>query len=200
MARTWVAAICRMVSRRTSSFSTSSSSIPTSSRTVAIWERSCPCSGCEPARSATTDASIRSKSASLPTDAHFAILTDETAFPQFLPRVRARLDADDESETIPISEENLEDILDWCGRRLGEGLHQEYWRARRVAGVSGEQATLELFYLLRDRLVAKIVEDAAQVEFDRLWEIHRATIRALPTSKADAYRAIRGMAIEPATV
>ncbi len=110
------------------------------------------------------------------------------------------LEAEDGGETIQISPENVEDLLDWCGRKLGEGLHKDYWRARRDAGVDSQQAVLELFYLLQDRAAAKALEDAAKTEFDRVWLATRDARRALPSSKIDAYNEIRGQALEPETV
>ncbi|HLZ29589.1 MAG TPA: DEAD/DEAH box helicase family protein [Chloroflexota bacterium] len=107
---------------------------------------------------------------------------------------------EDEVETIPVSEENIADVLEWCGRRLGEGLHMDYWRARRAEGVDSQQATLELFYLLRDRSVVKAIEDATKAQFDRVWLASRDARRALPAVKDDAYTAIRGLAVEPETV
>lgn len=99
---------------------------------------------------------------------------------------------------LPISEENVNDLFDWAGRKLGEGLHKAYWRARAAAGAENHLTTkLEAYALAVSREVPDALEAAARQRVQQLFAHHAAAIGTLPDGGRQAFNEVRGLAQEP---
>lgn len=104
-----------------------------------------------------------------------------------------------ESVELDLSAENLEDLFEAAGRRLGEGLHKAWWRVRVKEDSSAkEKAKIEFIALcFLDDGVVEAVEREAQ-ETVQLWlRAKRAAIAALPEGQRKDYDEIRRLASEP---
>lgn len=106
-------------------------------------------------------------------------------------------DVEESVEAVVAVSANIDDLYAQCGRKLGEGLHAAYLKARVAAGGKPTQAKLELATLLDDDKTSKLVEDKAGKLFQTEIEKHKAAIRALPDARRDAYRKLRRQAAKP---
>jgi type III restriction enzyme len=99
---------------------------------------------------------------------------------------------------IPISDENVNDLFDWSGRRLGEGLHKAYWKARAAGGAKNHRTTkLEAYALASTPGVVDRLQREAQRRVQELLKKHDAAIKRLPDGGQQAFNEIRGLALEP---
>jgi type III restriction enzyme len=111
------------------------------------------------------------------------------------------IDLVSEGETIQlaVSAENLEDLFEAAGRRLGEGLHKAWWRHRvkEDAGTK-EKAKLELIALcfLEDEVLVEIEEQARTLVQDWL-TAKKTPIKNLPEARRQEYDEIRRLASAP---
>ncbi len=107
-------------------------------------------------------------------------------------------DPDEMFEAVAAVAQNIEDLYAQSGRKLGEGLHTAYLKARVATGsVKPPTAKLELYALLEDDKVIKKLEKTAGKVFQEKIEIHKAAIRDLPESRREAYRRLRRQAAKP---
>jgi type III restriction enzyme len=101
-------------------------------------------------------------------------------------------------EAVAAVSQNIEDLYAQCGRKLGEGLHAAYLKARVAEGSVGPpQAKLELATLLDDDKTLKSLEDSALTVFQEHMEKHRPAISHLPEARREAYRKLRRQAATP---
>jgi type III restriction enzyme len=99
---------------------------------------------------------------------------------------------------LPISEENVNDLFDWAGRKFGEGLHKAYWKARAAAGASNHLTTkLEAYALAVSGDVPDALEATARQRVQQLFAKHAAAISKLPDGGRQAFNEVRGLAQEP---
>lgn len=99
---------------------------------------------------------------------------------------------------VRVSSENLDDLFDEAGRRIGdEGLHKEWWKARRREDVDNTQAKLELIALSLDPTVRRKLEVKGQQLVQDWLRRHKAAIKGLPERRRQIYDEIRGQALEP---
>lgn len=99
---------------------------------------------------------------------------------------------------VPVSEENVNDLFAWAGRRLGEGLHQAYWKSRAAAGAKNHQITkLEAYALAATYPVTEKLESEAQGRVQELFKKFDAEIKKLPDGAQQAFNEVRGLALEP---
>jgi type III restriction enzyme len=110
---------------------------------------------------------------------------------------RARARPDESFEAVAAVSENIDDLYAQAGRKLGEGLHAAYLKARVAAGAKPAQAKLELATLLDDEKTSKLVEDKAGKLFTKEIEKHKAAMRDLSDARRDAYRKLRRQATKP---
>jgi len=96
-------------------------------------------------------------------------------------------------ETTP---ENIDDLFEECGRLLGEGLHEEFWKEKSDRQ-DPQRAKLELFGVLQDKAGWDRLEKVAGEEIEELFDKHDDAIAALPTSKREVYNHVRRRAKEP---
>ena len=100
-------------------------------------------------------------------------------------------------QQIVVSPENIEDLFETAGRKIGEGLHRE-WRTKHVSetGTDPRRAKLEFVALYSPDLKRDL--DKAAKTLCQTWRtIYDAQIRALPEKKRQAYDDIQGLASEP---
>jgi type III restriction enzyme len=106
----------------------------------------------------------------------------------------------DESRTIRIdmATENLDELFEAAGRKLGEGLHKEWWRSRVTADPAAKtRGKLELIALCLDPDVLKRVETTARNTTQNWLRLHQSTIKRLPEAQRQAYDAIYRTGREP---
>jgi type III restriction enzyme len=114
-------------------------------------------------------------------------------------KYRAGEDIPDESfEAVAAVAENIDDLYTQSGRRLGEGLHAAYLKARVATGkVRPAQAKLELATLLDSDSTVRLMENETGKVFRGVIEKHKAAIRRLPETRRDVYRRLRRQAEKP---
>jgi len=105
---------------------------------------------------------------------------------------------EDTTVTLKVSTENIDDIFDEGGRRIGdEGLHKEWWKARRRDAVDNTQAKLELVALALDPAVRRTLDTSAQKRVQEWLKSHAAAIKELPEKRRTVYDDVRGQAADP---
>lgn len=106
-----------------------------------------------------------------------------------------------EDETLiklKVSSENMDDMFEDAGRRIGdEGLHKEWLKRRRGQGIATTEAKLELIALSVDSNLRRSLEVAARKQVQEWLRDHAKEIAALPEKRQATYEDIRGRAIEP---
>lgn len=110
----------------------------------------------------------------------------------------ADLDGDTETVEVEISDENIDDLFDAAGRKLGEGLHKAWWKARVKEDPSAKKrARLELFALCNDPAVPKKIEAKAQETVQQWIKGHKAAIAGLTEGSKQAYDEVLRLAASP---
>ncbi len=100
---------------------------------------------------------------------------------------------------VKATSENIDDLFDICRRKLGEGLHMEFWKEKSDRQ-NPQRAKLELYGVLQDKAAWQKIEKVAIDKIEALSEEHKAAIRGLLTSKQEEYNRIRRQAKDPQTV
>jgi len=99
---------------------------------------------------------------------------------------------------LPISEENVNDLFDWTGRKFGEGLHKAYWKARAAAGTKNHLTTkLEAYALAVSSDVHDALEATARQRVQKLFAKHDPAIKKLPDGGRQAFNEVLGLAQDP---
>lgn len=98
---------------------------------------------------------------------------------------------------VNIAAENVDDLFEATGRKLNEGIHKLWWRARVQAGLPAERAKLELFALGAQPDVVTKVEAAAQALVGTWLKTHGFTIGTLSEESRTAYEEIKNLAPTP---
>ena len=102
---------------------------------------------------------------------------------------------------VPITQQNVDDLFAAAGRRIGEGLHKAYWRARSEQDPDPNTirriAKLEIFALTQHPETEAELEQFAESEVARLQGSHGADVDALPPDRKDGYRQVRLTAHDP---
>lgn len=105
---------------------------------------------------------------------------------------------EDSTITLEVSNENIDDVFEDAGRRIGdEGLHKQWWKARRGDGVDNTRAKLELVALSVDAAVRKALETTAQQAVQERLRLNNQAISALAERRRQVYDDIRGQAQDP---
>jgi type III restriction enzyme len=105
---------------------------------------------------------------------------------------------DESFEAVAAVSRNIDDLHSQSGRKLGEGLHIAYVKARVSSNsIKPGQAKLELATLLDDAKTAKKLEDKAGKLFQAETDKHKAAIRDLSEARRDTYRKLRRQAAKP---
>lgn len=99
---------------------------------------------------------------------------------------------------VNVAAENIDDLFEATGRKLGEGLHKVWWRDRvRNAPADRDKAKLELFALCVDPDVMRKIENVAQRNVQQWVREHKVAISKLDEGSRAAYDEIRNLAAEP---
>jgi len=106
--------------------------------------------------------------------------------------------SDGETIKVDIASENVEDLFEASGRKLNEGLHKAWWRARVSRFPDDrEKAKLELFALCADPDVMRKIEKEAQDTVQSWLQKFRTAIAKLDEKSRAAYDEIRNLAASP---
>lgn len=108
-------------------------------------------------------------------------------------------DATITSQSLALISENIDDLHAQSGRKIGEGLHGAYLKARIAAdsSLTSAQVKLELFALLHDNDTLKRLEEETGQEFKDQDASHKAEIRKLPEERRQAYNRLRRQTARP---
>ena len=110
---------------------------------------------------------------------------------------------DTTSHEVAIAPENISDLFDEVGRRIGEGLHRDFWE-RAVGGIDNvgtiRHTKIEVAVLLSDPAVVSSVENLARNRVDRWRTEYVDEIDDLPEKRRSVYAAIAGSAAKPTTI
>jgi len=106
-----------------------------------------------------------------------------------------------ESVQLDLSAENINDVFDAAGRKLGEGLHKAWWKAR-VTGEGADRTTakLEVCALVAEPSVLTALEQVAQATVGRWLKEQQTAIGRLPEQRQQEYNEIRRLASSPEEV
>ena len=109
---------------------------------------------------------------------------------------------DTTSHEVTISPENINDLFDEAGRKIGEGLHRDFWQ-QAVAGTDDvakiRHTKIEIAVLLSDPATIGSVENLARSRVD-LWRSRYVDkIDTLPEKRHTVYADIAGSADQPST-
>jgi type III restriction enzyme len=106
--------------------------------------------------------------------------------------------ASTETIELDIAKENLDDLFEIAGRKMGEGLHKAWWRERVTKDESlRSTAKLEVIALCLSTDVLPALERAGQ-DIVRKWlEQDRQSINNLPEAEQEGYNEVRQLAAEP---
>jgi type III restriction enzyme len=100
-------------------------------------------------------------------------------------------------EVVQAVSQNIEDIYDASGRKVGEGLNAFWVKSRVAAGEKPTIAKLELHELLSDQKVIDKLEQAAGERFQEWSEHHKAALAGLTDGRKEIYRKLRRQAAKP---
>lgn len=108
------------------------------------------------------------------------------------------LDSSPQQKTISITatEENIEDLFSGSGRKIGEGLHMEFWRFRKGES-DPTQSKLEIVGLAMESDVLEMLEQICGKKLEELQRKFDVAIKKLSTSDRERYNALRRIAKEP---
>ena len=110
---------------------------------------------------------------------------------------------DTTSHEVATSLENINDLFDEAGRKIGEGLHRDLWQ-RAVANIDDvteiRVVKLEVAVLLSDPTVVEAVEDVARTRVDQWRSRYVDEIDHLPEKRHTVYADIAGTADQPSPI
>lgn len=114
-------------------------------------------------------------------------------------QLNSNMTSEDDEVLIDIASENLNDLFEQAGRKLGEGLHKAWWRMRDAEDPSAKKlAKLELIALtLAPNVVKRVEAEAQRTVQDWLETTHKITINVLPEPRQQEYREIQRLASDP---
>lgn len=103
--------------------------------------------------------------------------------------------------TIDAASADIDRHFENAGRRLGNGLHMEYWKYLDSQGQQdAENAKVEVIVLAQDNGGMQALENYAEQEFDRLYELHKRDIAALKEQRRQSYERLRLATAQPQTI
>ncbi|WP_249704714.1 DEAD/DEAH box helicase [Bacillus zhangzhouensis] len=108
-------------------------------------------------------------------------------------------EADGEPINIELTPENIKELFNRSGRRLGNGLHEEYW-SKYSSSDDYDRVKVELFLTLQQESTFNKLEKVCGKAVEALFKEYQAKINALKSSEKGKYDSIRGQAKEPQVV
>ncbi len=107
----------------------------------------------------------------------------------------------EETIVLDIAKQDLDDLFDTAGRKMGEGLHKAWWKDR--AGNDERlrtKAKLEtVAFCVMPQVLSKL-EKEAQADARKWLDEYRAAINELPEARRQHYDEVRQLAAEPEEV
>jgi type III restriction enzyme len=100
-------------------------------------------------------------------------------------------------QKVRVTPENIEDLFQECSRKLGEGLHMEFWRSKKNEHDDPMLAKLQLFEILQDRDAWVKLEQAASERIDELFKKYADEIEELPSGRREDYKRVKRTAKHP---
>ena len=91
---------------------------------------------------------------------------------------------------------NIDDLFNRTGLRLGEGLHEAYWKANYDAD-DPARPKLELFFIVENQPAWDNLEKVCGQRIKYLQDKYKSNINNLPSSKREEYNKIRDIAKDP---
>ncbi len=101
-----------------------------------------------------------------------------------------------DTEKIPLSDANIEELFQRAGQRLGEGLHLEYWTKHYDAN-DPQRPKLELFLALQQQSVWEALEKCSLQQFGDLLNQNHSKIGKLSSSEREKYNKLKVVAKDP---
>jgi type III restriction enzyme len=98
---------------------------------------------------------------------------------------------------VKATSENIGDLFEDCGRKLGEGLHMDFWRSKKDEHSDPLLAKLELFGILQDKQSWQRLEKVCSERIDDLSKKYSEKIDELPSGKQENYKRIKRSAKQP---
>ncbi len=106
--------------------------------------------------------------------------------------------SEDSKLVLDVSSEDIDDLFETASRRIGdEGLHKEWWKARRRKKVDSTTTKLELVSLSIDWDLRKKLEQTAQKKVQEWLKVHNPAISLLAETRRQVYDEIRAKARDP---
>ena len=99
------------------------------------------------------------------------------------------------SEEVAVTQHDIDRQFEQAGKRLGEGLHRQYWR--RHADRNSVDVKTELMVMVDDTKSMETLEKYAEERFNALWDEYRFTIGDLPDSRKAWYKRLVHAAATP---
>ncbi|GAB2715902.1 DEAD/DEAH box helicase [Paenibacillus thermoaerophilus] len=97
---------------------------------------------------------------------------------------------------VKLTEANISELFNRCGKRLGDGLHLEYW-STYYDSEDPNRPKLELFLTLQNQEIFEKLEQVCDDRINTLFEKHKIAIRSLSSSEEERYNKIKIMAKDP---
>jgi len=92
----------------------------------------------------------------------------------------------DDSETVELSEFDLNNLFERAGKILGGDLHREYWG--RHASRDYEEVKTEIVVLANNNAAMERLETFADKQFSELYDEHQSALRRLREERRDTYK------------
>jgi type III restriction enzyme len=106
-----------------------------------------------------------------------------------------------QTRTVHMSPENIDDIFEECGRKLGKGedIHRLWWKrmADEINPDDPYAAKLALYFILCQQHIWDKMRNECQKRIDDLFEFYKPQIRTLSEAKQEKFRALRMIGRRP---
>ena len=99
------------------------------------------------------------------------------------------------TQEVAVSQHDIDRQFEQAGKRLGEGLHRQYWR--RHADRNSTDVKTELIVMVDDTTAMEALEQFAKDRFDVMWEEHRFNVADLPDARKTWYKRLAHASVTP---
>lgn len=101
-----------------------------------------------------------------------------------------------DSINVELTSENITELFNRSGRRLGNGLHEEYW-SKFSNSEDYDRVKVELFLTLQQESIFNQLEKVCGKQVEELFRKYQITINSLKKSEKAKYDRIKGQAKDP---
>ena len=102
---------------------------------------------------------------------------------------------DEDTQKVTVTQHDIDRQFEQAGKRLGEGLHRQYWR--RHADRNSTDVKTELMVMVDDTTAMEALEQFAKERFDAIWDEHRFDIADLPDARKTWYKRLAHASVTP---